>query len=364
MVGILPSEGLTMQIRRVVVIGATGNIGTALLRRLHREAGVAITGIARRKPDPTAAPYANVEWHTVDVGDPHAVSALVPILQGADAVVHLAWALQPTHDIPAQERTDVQGTAHVLEACARAGVPQVVVSSSVGAYSPADKHVPVDESWPTDGIRTATYSIHKAKNERALDAFEREHPDIVVTRLRPGLVFQGAAAAEIHGLFLGHLIPMRIVRLAPLAPLPLPYPFVFQAVHADDLADAFWRAIDRQAPGAFNIAADPVLTPPRMAKAMGMRGAIRIPLQLLRGVVTLTWRLRVQPIDAGWIDIASQVPIMRTDRARRDLGWEPRHSATAALQELVDAMGARVRERASSPLAGTPAAARTARAAR
>ncbi|WP_066517469.1 NAD-dependent epimerase/dehydratase family protein [Curtobacterium ammoniigenes] len=347
-----------MHIRRIVVIGATGNVGSALLRRLGREAGVAITGIARRIPDTAAAPYASAEWHSVDVGDPLAVRTLVPILQGADAVVHLAWALQPTHDIPAQERTDVDGTAHVLEACALAHVPHVVVASSVGAYSPSDKRVPVDESWPTDGIATATYSRHKATNERVLDAFEREHPDIVVTRLRPGLVFQGAAAAEIHGLFLGQLIPMRAVRLARYLPLGLPTRFVFQAVHADDLADAFWRVIDLRARGAFNIAANPVLTPPRIARALAMHGAIRIPLRALRAVVTATWRLRLQPIDAGWVDIAAGVPLMRTARARHELAWEPKHSATDALSELVDAMASDVRDRAAAPLAGRPSATR------
>ncbi|WP_367651616.1 NAD-dependent epimerase/dehydratase family protein [Curtobacterium sp. MCPF17_052] len=244
---------------RIVVVGATGNVGTALLRRF-RDAGADVVGVARRRPDLRAQPYDSALWHTVDVGAPDAIDRLTAVFRGADAVVHLAWALQPTHDIPAQHRTDVTGTANVLAAVAAAGVPQVVVASSVGAYRGVDvdgKRTPVDESWPADGIPTATYSIHKAENERAMDVFEREHPEVVVTRLRPGLVFQRDAAAEIRGLFLGHLVPMRVVRWIRWAVLPLPYPFVFQAVHADDLADAYWRAIDRKARGAFNIAATP-----------------------------------------------------------------------------------------------------------
>lgn len=339
---------------RIVVVGATGNVGTALLRRF-RDAGADVVGVARRQPDLRAQPYDSALWHAVDVGAPDAIDRLTAVFRGADAVVHLAWALQPTHDIPAQHRTDVRGTANVLAAVAAAGVPQVVVASSVGTYRGVDadgKRTPVDESWPTDGIPTATYSIHKAENERAMDGFEREHPDVVVTRLRPGLVFQRDAAAEIRGLFLGHLVPMRIVRWIRWAVLPLPYPFVFQAVHADDLADAYWRAIDRKAGGAFNIAAAPVLTPPRMARVFGMLGAVRVPLGLVRGLVTLTWRLRLQPTDAGWVDIAAGVPIMRTDRAREVLGWEARHSAEDAMRDLVAGFADEHGVPASPPLRG------------
>ncbi|NII41791.1 nucleoside-diphosphate-sugar epimerase [Curtobacterium flaccumfaciens] len=339
---------------RIVVVGATGNVGTALLRRL-RDAGADLVGVARRQPDLRAQPYDSALWHKVDVGAPDAIDRLTAVFRGADAVVHLAWALQPTHDIPAQHRTDVRGTANVLAAVAAAGVPQVVVASSVGAYRGVDadgKRTPVDESWPADGIPTATYSVHKAENERAMDVFEREHPDVVVTRMRPGLVFQRDAAAEIRGLFLGHLVPMRIVRWIRWAVLPLPYPFVFQAVHADDLADAYWRAIDRKAGGAFNIAAAPVLTPPRMARVFGMLGAVRVPLGLVRGLVTLTWRLRLQPTDAGWVDIAAGVPVMRTDRAREVLGWEARHSAEDAMRDLVAGFADEHGVAASPPLRG------------
>ena len=92
----------------------------------------------------------------------------------------------------------------------------------------------------------------------------------------------------------------------------------------------------------------PVLAQARVV----VRRAHRVPLRLLRGIVTLTWRLRLQPTDAGWLDIAAGVPIMRTDRARRELGWEPRHTAEDALRELVSGFADGANVEASGPLRG------------
>src|SRR4051794_13883749 len=80
----------------VAVTGASGNLGTALLRRLAAPgSGVAeVRGLARRQP-PDVAPYSGVRWHLTDLGEPRSEDTLAQFLAGADAVVHLAWALQP-----------------------------------------------------------------------------------------------------------------------------------------------------------------------------------------------------------------------------------------------------------------------------
>ena len=122
---------------RVVVVGATGNLGTALLTRLQSEADVTeLVGIARRAPRTASPPYGDVQWFTLDVGDDASPDRLARAFVGADAVVHPGWALQPSHDRDAKWRTHVVGTPHVLDAVALAGVPHVPVAPSVGAYSP------------------------------------------------------------------------------------------------------------------------------------------------------------------------------------------------------------------------------------
>lgn len=337
---------------RIAIVGATGNLGTALLRRLDGEAGVEeIVGIARRAPGLDAEEYQGVRWVEIDIASSEAPQLLREAFEGIDAVVHLAWALQPSHDEPFQRLVDVGGTAAVLAAVAAAGVGQVVVASSVGAYSAAPQSTRVDENWPTGGLHTSTYSRHKAANERAMDVFEVEHPEVVVTRLRPGLVFQRGAATEIASLFAGPHYPTRWLKAVRIPVLPLPRTFLFQGVHADDLADAFWRALDRRAGGAFNIAAEPVLTPQRLARAVGAR-LVTVPFGLLRSIVTATWHLRLQRTDAGWLDIAGNVPVMSTERARAELGWTPRITAEEALAELVEGLGDRSTVAGSPPLRG------------
>ncbi|HWO47836.1 MAG TPA: NAD-dependent epimerase/dehydratase family protein, partial [Solirubrobacterales bacterium] len=184
---------------RVVVTGASGNVGTSVLEALAADAAVeSVLGIARRRTD---AHYAKTEFVTADVTR----DDLVPHFRGADCVVHLAWKIQPSRDGGALRATNVHGSTRVFLAAAEADVPALVYASSVGAYSPGPKDRRVDESWPTEGIPSSFYSRHKAEVERILDHFEADHhhPQMRVVRLRPGLIFKREAATGIRRLFAG-----------------------------------------------------------------------------------------------------------------------------------------------------------------
>ncbi|MBG6179621.1 NAD-dependent epimerase/dehydratase family protein [Arthrobacter sp. CAN_A1] len=114
------------------------NVGTVVLRRLQQAAGdhpgsVEVVGFARRLPDTTQAPYAGCEWHALDIGTDEGRAALTAALEGVDAVVHLAWAIQPNRNEGAMHRTNVTGTANALQATADASVRHFVCASLVGA---------------------------------------------------------------------------------------------------------------------------------------------------------------------------------------------------------------------------------------
>lgn len=320
---------------RIVVTGATGNVGTALRRALDADDRVdEIVGVARRLPSHTPA---KTTWRQADV----ATDDLAPVVAGADAVVHLAWLIQPSRDEATARRVNVDGSRRVFEAAAAAGVGTLVHASSVGAYSPGPKDRAVDESWPTDGIETSFYSRHKRDAERALDAVEREHPQMRVVRLRPGLIFQAEAAQEIRRYFAGPLLPSPLVRPGLVRVIPRMRRLVFQAVHADDVAQAYRLAVlHPTARGAFNVAADPVLDPDVLARAFG---AVQVPAspRVLRALADWTFKARLQPTPPGWLDLALGVPVMDVARARDELGWAAAHSAPDALRELLDAMAHR-----------------------
>jgi len=314
---------------RIVVTGATGNVGISVLEALAGDAAVdSVLGLSRREPSDLTLP--KVDWASADVTS----SDLVAHFTGADAVVHLAWLIQPSRRLETMAATNVAGSARVFAAVARARVPALVYASSVGAYSAGPKDHPVDESWPTEGIPSSFYARHKSVVERQLDRLEAEHPGIRVVRLRKGLVFQRRAAARIRRLFLGPLVPSVFLRPSLIPVVPDTPRLVFQVVHASDAAQAYRLALLSDAWGAYNVVADPVLDPAELARALSAR-PVPLPVAALRMTAALTWRLRLQPSPPGWLDLAVGVPVLDAGRARRELGWEPKMSATDALLELL-----------------------------
>ena len=186
----------------VAVTGATGNLGTALLRRLTSEAGgvaggvAEVRGLSRRQP-PAVAPYDRVRWFAADLSTRECEETLAEFLDGVDAVVHLAWALQPGREPERLRAVNVDGTRRVARAAKAAGVGHVVHMSSLGAYAPAAVGQVVAEDWPVTGIPTAQYSRDKAAAEHVVHETLGTAPGVTLTVVRPTLVLQPDAGSEI-----------------------------------------------------------------------------------------------------------------------------------------------------------------------
>src|SRR5437764_13059147 len=102
---------------RIVVVGATGNAGTSLLESLVDEQRVEeIVAVARRAPSRT---FPRTTFVRADI----AQSELAPIFRGADAIVHLAWLIQPGRDESVTYRVNVAGSERVFKAAIEAAVP-------------------------------------------------------------------------------------------------------------------------------------------------------------------------------------------------------------------------------------------------
>lgn len=335
---------------RVVVVGATGNVGTSVVQALADDPQVgSVLGIARRVPgwSPPKTTWAGADIGRQDGGwqdggnggqdvrrqqglQDGGEDTLVRLFKGADAVIHLAWLFQPSHRPVTTWRTNVLGSLRVFRAVAEAGVPALIHASSVGAYSPGPKDRQVDESWPTHGWPEAAYCREKSYLERALDSYEREHPGIRVVRMRPGFLFKEESATEQRRLFAGPFLPQRLVRpgLVPLVP-DLPG-LRFQALHTDDAAEAYRLAVTGTARGAFNLAAGPVVDAEMLAGLLDAR-VVRMPLRPVRTALAAGWHSHLLPASPQLFDAVLRMPLMYSGKARQQLGWSPRWTADEAV---------------------------------
>ncbi|UFU03666.1 NAD-dependent epimerase/dehydratase family protein [Ruania suaedae] len=321
---------------RVVVVGASGNVGTSVLEALAAEESVTeVVGLARRLPDERTAPYSGVDWRRIDLATSPAElqPRLREVFEGADTVVHLAWAIQPNHQRDYMRRVNVEGTRLVAEAAAAAQVQHLVVASSWAVYSPVPDGGLRDETASRDGIPSSHYSVDKAAQERVLDEVEAAHPAMVVTRMRTALVFRPDAGAAIGRYFLGPFVPRSLLRPGRIPILPLPRGLRLQVVHGHDVGRAYAAVVRHRAGGAFNVAAPETLRAPQLAEILDHGRHVEVPAAVLRPLLHYGWRARLLAPDAGWLDMAMNVPVMDTARIR-ELGWRAERSAAETVHEM------------------------------
>ena len=313
---------------KVVVVGGTGNIGSAVVRELGDRHDV--VAVSRRRPVPDADINRLAEVKTLNV----AVDQIDDVVRDADVVVVLAWLFQPSHHPDVTWRNNVLGTARVLRAVGAARVGAVVVASSIAAYSPAIDDHPVEEDYDSHGASSAAYCREKAYVERLLDSFEADQPGVRVCRLRPAFVFRRSSASQQRRLFGGPLVPGRLVRPSLVPALPVPKGLRLQAVHSHDVAAAASTCVESEAEGAFNLAADDVLGAKELAGLFDAH-SVSAPPGAVRAALAAAWHARLAPAPPSLFDALMRLPVMSTARARDELGWSPQSSAQSALQEFL-----------------------------
>jgi UDP-glucose 4-epimerase len=325
---------------RVAVTGPTGDIGRALLRTLEIDDRVeTVVGMARRPFDPASMGLTKTVYQQGDMTDRAAVDALV---EGADAVVHLAFIIL---DAGRSEQVNLDGSRTVFEATVAAGVPRLVYASSVAAYGfHADNPQPLREDVPTRGTDSHPYSAQKAALEEvlreSLAGAKTEawvfRPCIVAGEDAPLLVDQIPFVR--WGDKLPGVVRSLLDQVPALKPV-LPDPGVpFQLVHHDDVAAALQAAIaGKGKPGVYNLAAPGECTVSQLAAALGYY-SVRVPALAVDATSQIVSRLPFMPAEASWIDTFSTPVIMDTTKAQQQLGWHPQHDARDTLQRTVDAV--------------------------
>jgi UDP-glucose 4-epimerase len=325
----------------VAVTGPTGDIGRAYLRALDRRREVGrVVGMARRPFDPASLGLRKTEYRQGDVLDADAVRDLVA---EADVVAHLAFIIFGNPD--EAHRVNLQGSRTVFAAAAAApAVKRLVYTSSVAAYGfHPDNPQPLTEDVDPRGTAMHHYSAHKAELESALDdALAGSATEAYV--LRPCIVAGEDATAVIRELpyvQVAGRLPGAVRRalgavpvLAPVVPDPgVP----FQLVHHDDVAAALVAAtLGRGEPGVYNLAGPGELTMKELAGALGWH-TVPVPGVAVDAAAEIVARLPWLPAHAQWVNTVRVPVLMDTSRARRALGWRPRHDARDTLNRTVNA---------------------------
>jgi nucleoside-diphosphate-sugar epimerase/putative sterol carrier protein len=299
---------------KVVVTGGSGQLGTLVLDRLVADRKV--KRIVSLDLVPPAVPSTRIDWRIADLRDP----GLERYMEGADALVHLAFVVMPRATAETTYAVNVDGSRRLFAAAAQHSVRRIVYASSIAAYG-TDPAPPgtVDEGTPRRRSPNLQHADNKYEVEEHLDAFEMSNPDITVVRLRPGVLL-GRRMSIVTPAFLRKRV------------LPVVGDVRVPIVWDEDVADAVVLSLHAGAKGAYNLVASDPIVGAELARLAGFR-----PFSVPRAAASAATRassvlaplLGENRVDAGWLDVAEMDLRVSSERARSELGWAPRHSTSA-----------------------------------
>jgi nucleoside-diphosphate-sugar epimerase len=322
----------------VAVTGPTGTFGFGLMPLLQADDRVArIVGVARRPLDPAQHGWTKMDYVRADVRDR---DALVQAFGGADVVVHLAFMITGRAGRSATRAINIDGTLNAIHAAAAAGAARFVYASSVAAYGfHPDNPIGMREDWPVRPATHLFYGQQKAQTERMLHERSALAPDLGLYVLRPSLVL-GPHGTGAKSLLPRPLDPIARALRPVIGRLPVRPPVIvpslpLQLVHESDVGEALRLCIlGAGPPGAYNIAADDILTFAQAARELGFF-AVPAPHPPVQALARLAAGLPFLPPTGEWAEAISHPAIMDTTKARRELGWRPAYSALEALRDAL-----------------------------
>ncbi|MFM7244854.1 MAG: NAD-dependent epimerase/dehydratase family protein [Planctomycetaceae bacterium] len=307
---------------RLAITGSSGLYGRAVIAELRRTLPEArVLGIDLRPADGDE-PDAFWRGSITDVGFAAAVTAFAP-----DAILHLAFAVQPGRDAAAMRAANIDGTRAVLDVAARLSPSRLLVASSATVYGAWPDNPPAcDESAAVRPLPGYYYSAHKGVVERMVAEFAAVRPEIAVSLTRPAIICGRGVRNFLADYFLG--VPF--LCLADGRDTPL------QFVHPSDLARATVAILAASARGPFNVAPGDAVTHRQIAAALGVP-AVPMPFALMAAVGRLWWTLRLPWLATppGLVGYVRHPWVMSSRRLETELGFTFAHTSAAAFAELV-----------------------------
>jgi UDP-glucose 4-epimerase len=322
---------------RYLITGGSGYIGSrlvALLGERQDTEQIVITDL--RPPRVTGSKTKFVQMDIRDRRMRELVATEKP-----DALVHLAFVLNPIRDEHAMYDIDVNGTQNVLDAASDAGTAQLLVASSTTAYGAwPDNPVPLTEDSPVRGMPKYEYARDKTEIDRMCQLWAATHPDSAMTIVRPCIVF-------------GPSVDNYIIRFwlnAPFIPLIDGVDMDLQYVHEDDVVEALTRLLVGHHAGIFNLTGDGTIKLSESAQLLGLKTR-RMPYGVYRRIASAMWRMRVPRAEAppGQLDFTRYPWIASNEKIKRELDWTPRYTSRETFEIALRAKRGKAPAAVSAP---------------
>jgi len=315
-------------VKTALVTGATGQVGHHVIQRLQRD-GWEVRALVRDAARAGALSRAGVTLATGDVLEP---TGLGRAARGCDVVFHTAAAITPRGGWEAYSRPNVEGTRNMIAAAAAAHARLVHVSS-VAVYGAAERYEAgagsVTEDTPLAPLGDDAWYARSKRESEALVLDAHRAGELWATAVRPDVIY---------GTHDRQFVP-RIARLMRRGVVPLVRGgrSTMAVVHAANVADGMVRAAGCDAAGgrAYNLANDFDVSVARFfdlaAEGLGIRvRRLPVPYAVARAgiaiaglVSSVTSGGRYRAALAASLDFISRDNPFNSDRARRELGWDP-----------------------------------------
>ncbi len=308
-----------MERKKVAITGISGYLGRILLPLLETDNDIeCMVGFDRTTPG-EQKPGSKLKFHLLDIRDPQ----LETFLEGCDTLVHLAFQVMRLPGDTDHEDINIKGMRATCEAAARHGIRKLIIASSVVAYGMrADNPSILTEESPLRPNEELYYGLAKASNELFLDDFERMHPDMIVTRLRCCTVIgQNADPSMMASLTTNPTI------------MVMGYNPPIQLVHEEDVASAFYLAVKKDLPGAYNVTGDDPRTLSDLVKQRGGK-TLSLPYPLVKAMMGLLWRTGKSVFAPEWISL-SCYSLVASNEKLKSSGWQPRFTTSQAFEDLL-----------------------------
>lgn len=313
--------------KNVFITGVSGYIGTKIVQALSNHESVRrIVGIDIRQPSikPRTLTFIrqDVRDSVLDILKTHEI----------DTVIHAAYVLPPGHDTKNIEEINVAGTQNIFSCARKAGVSQILYTSSTTAYGfHPDNENPLTEDSPLRGNADFTYSKNKREIEALLATFVQKNKDICVTILRPCYV----TGPGLDNPLSTHLKKPWVLLPKKTSP--------FQFVHEDDLVRVMVLSLENRLSGIFNVAGQGTISFAEMVRILG-NTPLFLPDFLVRLLNGLCWHLRLKALTEfpnSGLNLMRHSWVASSEKLIQHTHFKFDYDSTAAFKDFATAVSTR-----------------------